>query len=480
MTTVVDLISQFRMTLYEYFPYISPYVYSLTPVEKPGLGTMAVDKYGRMYYDPEWSKTLTLEQGGYVVVHEAVHLILRHCHRAPGILGDNPTPLERHIYNVAVDCVVWEFMEAVKDLAPPGGVTLPALQAIYPEIKPGMTAEELYWIMTQTKETEDENEDTEPGDDGEGADTDGPGDEGDSSEGDNPGNPGSESDDAGSEHDPDGPGDQDGNDPDDGRGTGDIDGPHPTNKFKVTQSSASDGIPNDYEDEPDPTWEAFQEANLLEACEKKIEELEEDGEWLRTRGTIPAGLKRHIKSLLRPQPDPWKSLQSCVARVLSNSRGNPDLTYQRQSRRQAGMPEGVRLKGPEKRMPKAAVVVDTSGSMTAGCLAKALTVIKQGLKAIGEVPVITCDAAIGQDMVMRSVHDDFVFVGGGGTDMRLPLAYAEEKYKPDVVVIVTDTYTPWPDKPMKARLIVAATQNGDVPEWAIKVRIPDSPEKKEL
>jgi hypothetical protein len=48
------------------------------------------------------------------------------------------------------------------------------------------------------------------------------------------------------------------------------------------------------------------------------------------------------------------------------------------------------------------------------------------------------------------------------------------------VVIVTDTATPWPDKKMKAQLIVAATQDGYVPDWAIKVRIPDDPRKDEL
>ena len=131
-------------------------------------------------------------------------------------------------------------------------------------------------------------------------------------------------------------------------------------------------------------------------------------------------------------------------------------------------------------MPKAVVVVDTSGSMTAGCLRKAVGVIKDGLKALGEVPVISCDARIGQDMTVRSIPDDFEFVGGGGTDMRIPIAHAEEKYKPDVIVLVTDTYTPWPDRATKAQMIVAATQDGDVPSWATKVRIPDDPSKETL
>jgi hypothetical protein len=91
--TMVDRITQFKIALYEYAPYLSPYIYALMPVERPGLGTMAVDKWGRLYYDPEWCETLTLEQGGYVIYHEATHCILRHCHRAPGIIGENPTSI---------------------------------------------------------------------------------------------------------------------------------------------------------------------------------------------------------------------------------------------------------------------------------------------------------------------------------------------------------------------------------------------------
>lgn len=481
MTAVVDLISQFRMTVYEHFPYIAPYVYSLTPVERPGLGTMAVDKQGRMYWDPEWSNTLTLEQGGYVVIHEAAHLIFRHCHRASGIIGDNPSPQERRLYNIAVDLVVWEFMEHVKDLAPPGGVTLPEMQKLYPTIKPGMTVEEIYWIISQPKDEEYAKKDPQPGDDGEIADADGPGpgDDVPPSNEDDVGEPGprDDADGAGEDSDSDEPGPND--DPNARRGSGEPEEGHPTDKFQVTESSAADGITNDYEDEADPTWGAFQEHNLLEACEKKIEQLENDHEWVSNRGTVPGSLKRHIRSVLRPSVNPWDALRSCVGRILANSKGNPDATYQRPSRRQAGMPDAVRLKGAVKKMPKACVVVDTSGSMSAGCLRKAITVIKQGLKAIGDCPVVTCDARIGMDIVMRSIADDFTFDGGGGTDMRIPLDYVEKKYKPDVVVLVTDTATPWPDK-MKAKLIVAATQDGDCPPWSIKVRIPDDPNKTEL
>jgi hypothetical protein len=366
---------------------------------------------------------------------------------------------------------VWEFLEGLKDFAPEGCVTLPLMQEMYPEIEPNMLVEQIYSIISKPQEeqpsaTKDPGMegDADPGnhDEGEG--------QGDSDPGDG------ERQDSGEA----GPGERVQSKPGNDQGTGEPEAAHPTDQFKVTESSAADGISQDYEDEPDPTWDAFRERNLLEAVEKKIEQLEDDGEWIATRGTIPAGIKRIIKQRLRPTVDPWKNLRSVVARVAANQQGNPDFTYRRINRRQGAVAEMPRLKGVHKHQPKCVAVIDTSGSMTSRCLAKALNVIKQGLKSLGELPVVTCDAQVGQDMVLRAVKEDFDFVGGGGTDMVVALEYAEKKYKPDVIVLVTDTGTNWPDKKMKAKLVVAATQDGYVPEWAVKVRVPDSPNKTEI
>ena len=60
--------------------------------------------------------------------------------------------------------------------------------------------------------------------------------------------------------------------------------------------------------------------------------------------------------------------------------------------------------------------------------------------------------------------------GGGGTDMRLPLKYAE-KYEPCCVILVTDTETPWPDKPTPYPLIVCSTTKGEGPPWAMTIHL---------
>ena len=476
--TSIDRITEFKIAAYDKFPYLAPYVYSLTPVERPGLGTMAVDKYGRLYYDPVFAESLTLEQGAYVIYHEATHLILRHCHRAPGIIGDQSTGRERYLLNVAMDAVVWEFLEAIKDDCPKDGVTFDKLKADYPQAERNLTVEQWYAILAEKRkhpepekeESEDDEKDTEQKEDGPSEQEGGDEKADEDSDGEDSDNPIRGDGFGGSEKRP---GDG-GGDPQDNSGGDSQDQEYEM----IGGGSAADGLDRDYEEEPDPKWDAFVEDRLLEAVEKKIEELENDEEWRRSRGTIPGELKQVIKRKLHPKVNPWDRLRATVSKAAANPKGFPDYTYRRPNRRQQG--NDIRLKGISKYAPKAAVVVDTSGSMSSGCLAKALGVIKQGLRALGQVPVITCDSRIGMDQTLTAVHEDFEFVGGGGTDMRIPLAYAEEKYKPDVVVIVTDTYTPWPNKKMKAQLIVAATQDGDVPNWAIKVRIPDSHTKEEL
>jgi predicted metal-dependent peptidase len=459
MTTavnMVDLVSQFRMMVYDHAPYLAPYIYSLTPVERRGLGTMAVDKCGRLYYDPVFCDSITLEQGGYVVLHEGWHIVLRHCHRAEGIIGPNPTETMRRNLNIAMDIVVWELMEAIAHMAPPGGVTFPDAEKQWPKIERNMTVGALYAIINE----EEPQPPPQPKNDPESEEQDG-GDEQQDSDG---------SDQESSEG---------------GEGTPKNDGPpegqgqEKGDDFRlIGGGSAADGQPREYEEAPDPNWDAFVEDGLLEQVERQIDELEGDRAWVRSRGEIPAELKRVIKSKLRPQPNPWDRLRATVAKAAANHRGAPDYSYKRPNRRQQDFE--IRLKGQQKYNPKAVVVIDTSGSMTKACLAKALVVIKQGLKALGTVPVITCDAKVQQDKVLTKVHDDFELVGGGGTDMRIPLAYSEKKYKPDVTVLVTDTATPWPAEKLKGQLIVAATQDGEVPAWAVKVRIPNDPNKESL
>ena len=52
--------------------------------------------------------------------------------------------------------------------------------------------------------------------------------------------------------------------------------------------------------------------------------------------------------------------------------------------------------------------------------------------------------------------------GGGGTDMRKPLAFVE-KFEPIVVVLITDCYSPWP-KSVPYPLIILCTDTNEPPK----------------
>ena len=89
--------------------------------------------------------------------------------------------------------------------------------------------------------------------------------------------------------------------------------------------------------------------------------------------------------------------------------------------------------------------------------------------------VLACDAAVGATSRVRRV-EDVQLVGGGGTDMRVGIAAAEvNQPHPDVIVVFTDGYTPWPDRPTRARLVVAIIGTESTaehtPDWATTVRV---------
>jgi predicted metal-dependent peptidase len=65
--------------------------------------------------------------------------------------------------------------------------------------------------------------------------------------------------------------------------------------------------------------------------------------------------------------------------------------------------------------------------------------------------------------------------GGGGTDMGVGLAATERMTPcPEIVIVITDGYTPWPERPPRGmRTIVVKTDaRGTSPSWARTVTVP--------
>lgn len=124
---------------------------------------------------------------------------------------------------------------------------------------------------------------------------------------------------------------------------------------------------------------------------------------------------------------------------------------------------------------KAAIIIDTSASMTDEDLSRVATeTLAIAKRAAGEVVLIAGDTQISYEARTRRGEDirpHFAKIrGGGGTDLR-PLIARAETYRPDVIVVATDCYTPWPQHPTKAELIVLITPNGtdeNIPRWVRK------------
>ena len=141
---------------------------------------------------------------------------------------------------------------------------------------------------------------------------------------------------------------------------------------------------------------------------------------------------------------------------------------------------------PSLRKPsvEAAVVCDTSASIDDDLLVSALSEVDGMLRAVGtrSIRFLACDDAVRATTRVHQANDVVLF-GGGGTDMGVGLAAAfEQRPAPDVVVVLTDGYTPWPEAaPGRARVIVAILgdlpdgyRRPEVPGWARSVNVPSS------
>ncbi|MEA2686167.1 MAG: hypothetical protein QOE93_1362 [Actinomycetota bacterium] len=194
---------------------------------------------------------------------------------------------------------------------------------------------------------------------------------------------------------------------------------------------------------------------------------------------VPAGLARWASAYLEPKVDWRRTLASAIRSGLVDVAGAFDFTYQRPNRR-AGATRGPRVIQPALRqpVPRVAVVVDTSASMSSLQLERALAEIRGVLRDVSvgaeHLVVISCDSAVQATQRVFSVSE-VSLVGGGGTDMGSGLeATARLRPRPDVVIVLTDGLTPWPaSAPVRQSVVVALLgPAGDAPAWTRSLRVP--------
>jgi predicted metal-dependent peptidase len=196
----------------------------------------------------------------------------------------------------------------------------------------------------------------------------------------------------------------------------------------------------------------------------------------RARGTMPGGWKRWAEQILEPTIDWRRMLAGAVREAIAWAGGAVDYTYRRPSRRTAAM-RGVVLPTLRRPLPRVAIVVDTSGSMGEDDLAAAMAEVTGVLREVGvrgnRVSVLACDADV-QAVSRVTSAEQVELGGGGGTDMRVGIERAlQAPERPNVIIVLTDGFTPWPDEPVTCRLIAAlvGAEPPAPPGWVETVRI---------
>lgn len=199
-------------------------------------------------------------------------------------------------------------------------------------------------------------------------------------------------------------------------------------------------------------------------------------EAIRNCGNAPAHERRWAEEVLAPIPVDWRrELATAVRHACARVAGLVDYTYQRPSRRQAAYCDII-APGFYRPCPNVAVIIDTSGSMTDQDLGEAIAQIRRIAQIAPSqvITFITCDAQV-HDIKRIAGKADVKLAGGGGTDLRRAFdALPELKPRPHVVVVISDFETPWPELPPAGVRVIGLCTGGDpnrAPDWVKPVKI---------
>ena len=408
-----EKISAARLALARRRPYVSAALWALQPVERPGLGTLAVDRWWRLYYDPATVQEWSVEELTGVLYHEIWHLLRGHPERATTISA------EPMAWNIAADAEINDdILGETNALNLPKGVVTPEAMGW----DPNLLAEQYYELLKRQGEQGGQNKQHGPGER--------------PLSGQEPPKPGRS-----------------------GRSCGSC--------AHGRQEAWEEGEPGEGK------TPGIREAQA-EAIRRKV--AQEILEAAKRRGDIPGSVKRWAEEKLGPPKVDWRrELAASVRWAVASQSGATDYTRSRPNRRQAAY-GSVLMPALCRPTPEVAVVVDTSGSMEDGLLTQALAELKGVLQSLGgrTATVLAVDATVqscGRVFRPEQVH----LAGGGGTDMRVGIEAAlERRPRPQVVVVLTDGLTPWPETaPQGVRVVVGliGEERGEAPEWARVVEI---------
>lgn len=414
MSTLPESLSAARFLLIRQRPYMAHALFSLVPVPveqmaRRFLGAMGVDQYWRLYYDPQAIERWQAPEIAGVLYHELWHLLNAHHDR----LKVWP-PL---VANLGGDLAINSIIQR-EGLPLPEGAVMPE-QFGFP---PNLTAEE-YCDLLQKQAEEQAT-----------------GAQGDSSQGQETGT-----------------------------------GQSAQGSSARKQSEPGLMVPNHgscAHGQPEP-WELPAEASSAQSVDEARAEIirrqtaQAILEHAKSQGNIPNEMMRWARDKLEPKVDWRRVLRAAVQGALAWTAGMSDYTYRKPNRRHSVLGEFI-LPSLQEPSPIVAVVVDTSGSMSERELSQALAEVSGVLRQVRQVTVLSVDCAVHH--VQRVFRAEQVqLIGGGGTDMGKGIHAAMKlQPAPNVIVVITDGYTDWPEKPpTRTRVVVALTnREKTAPAWA--------------
>lgn len=236
--------------------------------------------------------------------------------------------------------------------------------------------------------------------------------------------------------------------------------------------SCSDGILKDWEDPPEaegqgtPVLEEHEQEQILQIVAQQIEKAIGQG-----KGSAYADWAGQI---LRPRVDPKQLLIASVRKAIEKtSGGHDDTSYRRPSRRQSV--GNVIRPGRVAIVPRICLIIDSSGSMDQRDLGLAVGMVanvlngfrlRDGVKVlVGDTCAQTCEQVFDPKKIE--------IAGRGGTDMAALIEHAasEVEPKPQLIVLITDGWTDYPQQPVGIPLVVCLTHDKakdcyPVPAWA--------------
>lgn len=457
-----------RATALEKMPYMGALLFSMRPVNDPGVDTFAVDMHHRLYINFKNAVPKGPQFCAEALMHEASHLLADHSLLAEstGVL-----PQERKLWNYAGDC-------AINDDLRDAGCNLLAGHGVFAAsigMEDYQTPMDYMARLRDLRDKAEEKKKSQQGQSGDSEDNHGQG-SGDQQDGDQ-----DDSSD-GQDEDQD---DADGNDSGSGQG-GNVP------QFKGCGSgSGGEAAPNELGDD-----DLGGEAPAIDIAEKALVRIAtvaaiEQHQASHGIGSVPGGLATQAEQALKPTKTPWERIAAAnIRRCVAFKAGFNDTTYSRRNRRrmnvslrtETGASRGrLIVPGTITPLPSLYFYRDTSASMGPERLEKVsreVVTISNKLGIRGEdLIVVDVDTQVYEGRKFTNAKMLNTVTGHGGTDMGAAIRHAcSLPKKPSVMVVATDGETGWPaDKPSVPVivLLVNASQHYKkrVPSWATVVEV---------